>query len=1296
MKIIELFLSLVVIIFLCSLNFAYANMQWQPPQDFQCDQKGGHDWHNPEVFDINKIEPHATMMPFASIEVALENKHEQSPFYRSLNGTWKFNWVKNPAKRPKDFYKTEFDVSNWDDIPVPSNWELEDYGIPIYVNQPYSFHAHSRPNPPEIPHDYNPVGSYRRQFTIPENWSAREVFIHFGAIKSAMYVWINGEKVGYTQGSKTPAEWNITEYLKPGKNILAVEIYRWSDGSYLECQDFWRISGIQRDVYLYSTPKIRIKDFFIRSTLDKEYQDGIFDLEVDLYNHQESEQQDISIAVQLYDNDKIIFEQALNVNINKEEKVEFNKEIKNPNKWSAENPYLYPVVLILKKGNKIIETVGGKTGFRTAEVKNGQFLVNGKPVLIKGVNRHEHDPVTGHVISKESMLKDIKLMKKYNINTVRTAHYPDDPYWYELCDKYGLYVIDEANIESHGMGYGKESLAKDPQWKAAHLDRNIRMVERDKNHPSIVTWSMGNEAGNGVNFKAIYKWIHKRDGTRPVQYERAGFEENTDIYVPMYASVDYIKNYGQEKKDRPLILCEYAHAMGNACGSLSDYWDAIRNSDQLQGGCIWDWVDQGLLKYDSSGEKYYAYGGDFGPEGVPSDGNFCINGLVRPDRMVTPKLKEAKHVYQSIWVEKVDGFRNKQIKIKNEYAFTNLKNYNIKWEILEDGNVIQKGKLNPVDIPPLEAKIVDLPVKDWNPKPGREYFLNVSFYTANQEPLIGKGHEVAFNQVKISPLDKMIKKSADTGSRIPFIKNNKVQISTNSISVSGNKFIISFNKENGTLNRLDYFGNNVLANSTKFTGPVLTSFRAPVDNDRHRNKWYRMGLDSLATKVIKHEIDQLKSGLTRIYFKIEHYGKGELRFTRETDYYVYHDGNILVGNQVVPAEGLPVLPRLGFTLPIAGEYDQLNWYGRGAHENYPDRKSSAPVGKYKGSVKEQYVPYVRPQANGNKEDIRWVALLNNEDNGLVAVPENKMSFTALHYTEQQLDKADHLNELEPNKDIFLSLDYKQLGLGNASCGPGVRPEYLFKPHVVNFAYSIRPYNKEKMGRIENATRGKFKTPEPKIDVKNNKVTINSPYPGATIYYTKNGEPPTSNAKIYTGPIKVDRDMKIKTYTESESLLPSNVVSRQVYKKIETINVDRSTWEIIDHDNHEVNRPPENIIDGNTSSFWHTRWSEEPTSHPHYVVIDMKANYRIAGFKFLPRTDGSQNGSIKDYEIYISSDGNEWKRIKSGKLKNATEMNKIRLGKKYEGRFLKLVAESAHQGPWTSLAEFDIMATDQIE
>ena len=563
------------------------------------------EWEDPEIIGINKEASHASHFSYYSVNEAYINDPLRSPFYISLNGNWKFNWVRKPADRPVDFYKNDYDISDWAEIPVPGNWELNGYGVPIYKNNRLPFFD----NFPKIPHDYNPVGSYKHNFNIPEEWDSRQVFIHFGAVRSAMYLWVNGKLVGYSEGSKTPAEFNITKYINKGNNSLSVEVYRWSDGSYMEDQDFWRLSGIDRDVYLFSTDKVQIKDFFIKAGLDENYENGVFELDVELRNFQKKSKDHFFIEMGLADakgniivssvSDKIDFENKSSI------KIDFKEFIENPNKWSAESPYLYTTIISLLNADTVpVECVSSKTGFRTSEIKDGQLLVNGKAILLKGVNRHEHDQFSGHVISEKSMIEDIVLMKSNNINAVRTSHYPDCIKWYELCDYYGLYLIDEANIESHGLGYKPENtLARKPEFLNAHLDRTISMVERDKNHPSIIIWSLGNEAGDGPNFEATSAWIHERDNTRPVHYERAARKPHTDIVCPMYAPISVLEKYGKEKQNRPMILCEYAHAMGNSVGNLQDYWDVIEKYDNLQGGFIWDWVDQGLAFVNKPGYK---------------------------------------------------------------------------------------------------------------------------------------------------------------------------------------------------------------------------------------------------------------------------------------------------------------------------------------------------------------------------------------------------------------------------------------------------------------------------------------------------------------------------------------------------------------------------------------------------------------------------------------------------------------------------------------------------------------------
>ncbi|MEX0982875.1 MAG: glycoside hydrolase family 2 TIM barrel-domain containing protein [Bacteroidales bacterium] len=612
-------------------------------------------WQNPEIVQINRELPRTNMFSFENSEMAMNGEMEKSDNFLSLNGVWKFNYSDNPVNRPVDFYKVKYRDRRWHDITVPGNWEFQGFGVPIYVNIPYEWTTD--PQPPAVPVDHNPVGSYRREFTLPAAWSNKQVFIHFGAVKSAFYLWINGEKVGYSQGSKTPAEFDITPFVVPGKNIVAVEVYRWSDGSWLECQDFWRVSGIQRDVYLEARPELRIADFFARSQLVFDYRDGLFDLDMKVENAGERERT-VAVLVKLFGQEggESIWEDRLPARVRpgSTSTLQTSSTIGDIRPWSAETPNLYRMLLELyDEDDRLIEVVTSRIGFRTSEIKNGQLLVNGKPILLKGVNRHEHDPVTGQYVSRESMLEDITLMKQYNINAVRTSHYPNDPYWYELCDEYGLYVVDEANIESHGMGYKPDkTLGNNPIFMKSHLDRTIRMVERDKNHPSVIIWSLGNEAGDGVCFDATYEWIKSKDPTRPVQYERAERDGNTDIFCPMYLLMPNMLRYALSLQNKPLIQCEYAHSMGNSTGNLKDYWDLIEAHDQLQGGFIWDWVDQGMAAETEDGRFYWAFGGDYGPEDVPSDSNFCMNGLVFPDRTVQPGLEEVKKLNSSVGIGK--------------------------------------------------------------------------------------------------------------------------------------------------------------------------------------------------------------------------------------------------------------------------------------------------------------------------------------------------------------------------------------------------------------------------------------------------------------------------------------------------------------------------------------------------------------------------------------------------------------------------------------------------------------------
>ena len=1023
---------------------------------------GINDWENPDVVGRNKEPAHCTYLPFEDTQTALRGDSTQSPFYKSLNGVWKFNWVRKPADRPMDFFRNDYDVSQWDNIEVPANWELQGYGVPIYTDVDYPFPA----NPPHIPHEYNPVGSYRKNFSIPKSWKGRQVFLYFGGVKSAMYIWINGKEVGYSQGSKTPAEFNITRFIRDGENTLSVEVYRWSDGAYLEDQDYWKISGIERDVYLFSTPNVMIRDFFTLAEIDEFYVDGQLKVTVEVKNYLSRAQNKYWVQMQLYDvNNRPVFEKSLSTEIEFEEsgeaEVRFERIIKNPRKWSAETPYLYSTVLsLVNESGKILEVVACRTGFRRVEIKGGQLLVNGYPIMIKGVNRHEHEPETGRVVSEEYMMKDIRLMKQFNINAVRTSHYPNVPRWYELCDRYGLYVIDEANIESHGMGYHPDrTLGNNPDWKKAHLERTIRMVERDKNHPSIIIWSLGNEAGDGVNFEATYSWIKKRDPSRPVQYEQAGIFPHTDIVCPMYRQTHHLEVYLRRGlENRPLIMCEYAHAMGNSIGNLQDYWDYFEKHRELQGGFIWDWVDQGLLATNEAGEAFWAYGGDFGPPGTPSEKNFCINGLVFPDRKLHPHIWEVKKVYQYIKIKPVD-LRTGQVEILNTYDFTNIDIFDAVWTVTGDGEEIANGEIPRMDIPPHHSQMVILPLSGIRPEPGKEYFLKLSFTLREPTSLLPEAHEVAWEQFKL-PLSKPVPEVDKK--KLPKLS---LDIIGRNLEVKGRNFSVVFDQTTGEISSWMFKNTELIKD-----GPVPNFWRAPTDNDfgwdmpQRLQVWKKAGPERTVRKVTAERVNAREVKID----VVSSIPAGESKYF--TSYRVFGSGDIIVSNRFLPGTTeLPEMARFGMIITLPVEFENVIWYGRGFHENYWDRKTGAPVGIYSAKVMDLYHPYIRPQENGNRTDVRWVALTNDKGVGLLAVGMPLLNISAHHFRDDDIDPGleksqRHTYHVKKRELITLKLDHRQMGVGgDTSWGERARPHPEYRLLVKEYSYSFRlcPFSKEK-------------------------------------------------------------------------------------------------------------------------------------------------------------------------------------------------------------------------------------------
>jgi beta-galactosidase len=1014
------------------------------------------DWENPQVFATNRERPHADLMAYPDDAGALAGDRVACPWFVSLNGTWRFHWSPCPANRPVEFHQPDFDTSGWDEIDVPSNWQLKGYDPPIYTNVKYPF---PNPDPPRVPQDDNPVGSYRRAFALPPDWRGRRVILHFAGVSSAFYVWVNGRQVGYSQGSRTPAEFDITDCVRDGENVLAVEVYRWSDGVYLEDQDFWRLSGIFRDVCLISRGELHVRDFWVHTDLDEDCRGADLRVEVEIANCGDGER-GCAIEARLLDEDGTAICEEVTVAAQGSAEVTLAARVPDPRQWSAECPNLYTLLLTLRDAaGDAIEAIPCKVGFRKVEIKGGQLLVNGKAVLLKGVNRHEHDPDTGHVISRESMLRDIRLMKQHNINAVRTSHYPNVPAWYDLCDEYGLYVTDEANIESHGA----QRLARDPDWLEAHLDRTRRMVERDKNHPCIIIWSLGNEAGDGSNFEATSAWIHQRDPSRPVHYEQAHTRPHTDIICPMYWPVPRIVELARNNPDRPVILCEYQHAMGNSNGGLARYWEAFGSLPNLQGGFIWEWVEHGLRKrvpeeFAKGEETYWAYGGEFGPPDVPSDGNFCMDGLVAPDRTPHPALAEVKTVYQSIKVEPVDLAAG-TVAVTNGYLFRDLSDVEITWEVRAGEALVADGT-RALALQPGEREEVTIPLDGSALPVDRETWLNVAFRLTEPTLWADAGHVIATAQL---PLGSGPELEAVRTADLPPVE---VHEQGDEVVVEGDGFSLTFSKAQGTLTSLRRGGVELIG-----SGPVPHFWRAPTDNDRGNRMpgrcgiWRHAGRDRLIEGVT---VAQPAPQTVRIGVRSalpDAIGRVDSVFT------VLGNGEVIVETAFDPErDDLPELPRFGVQMTLPAGFEQLEWYGRGPHESYWDRKGSAYVGVYRGTVDEQFVDYSVPQENGNKTDVRWVAI-GGEQGGVMMAGMPLLNFSAHHYTADDLESAAHSFELTRQSFVTLNLDLQQTGVGgNDSWGARPDEDVTLWTQPYRFAFRICPAPLDTADRMNAAAR----------------------------------------------------------------------------------------------------------------------------------------------------------------------------------------------------------------------------------
>ena len=1303
----------------------------------------GNEWESPENLALNKEQPHAYFFSFQDKASARKVLPENSAYWQSLNGDWKFNWVPNPEERPKDFYKTEFDVSGWDNIPVPSSWNIygiqkdgtQKYGTPIYVNQPVIFQHKVAVDdwrggvmrtPPSNWTTFkarNEVGSYRREFTIPEDWDGKEIFINFDGVDSFFYLWINGQYVGFSKNSRNTASFNITKYLVKGTNVVAVEVYRSSDGSFLEAQDMFRLPGIYRTVALQAVPQLHVRDLVVTPDLDATYTDGELKINADIRNLGKKAAKGYSMVYSLYanqlysdDNTEVnnagISTPVAVVEAGQEVTAETTLKVQKPNKWSAEKPYLYTLVGELKdKKGRTLETVSTHIGFRKVEIKDTPasedefglagryYYVNGKTVKLKGVNRHETNPGVGHAITRKMMENEIMMMKRANINHVRNSHYPDDPYWYYLCNKYGIYLEDEANIESHEYYYGKASLSHPIEWKNAHVARVMEMVHANINNPSIVIWSLGNEAGPGQNFVAAYDALKVADKSRPVQYERNN--DIVDMGSNQYPSISWVR--GAVKGDYdikyPFHISEYAHSMGNACGNLIDYWDAIESTNFFCGGAIWDWVDQAMYNYTKDGKRYLAYGGDFGD--TPNDGQFVMNGIVFADLEPKPQYFETKKVYQHIGVKAIDE-KQGRFEIFNKYYFKDLSEYEIRWALYENGKEAENGVLNTENIAPRTRLQVTIPYRYNNLKANAEYFVKVQFVLRNNMPWAEKGYVMAEEQLPVKTATGIapINEVTDGNGKPVMAKQSDPRFST----IKGENFEAKFDNETGTIYSLNYGGETIIADGN---GPKLDVLRAFTNNDNwFYANWFECGLHNLRHQVTASKVINRKDGAIVLFYTVESqapngakilggtssgknsikeltekpFGEDDFKFTTNQVWTVYRDGSIELQASITSNRPSLVLPRLGYVMKVPQRYENYTYYGRGPIGNYPDRKVGQFIEIHKSTVADQFVNFPKPQDMGNHEDVRWCALTDKAGKGAIFIATNRLSTSALQYSALDMILAGHPYQLPKAGDTYLHLDLAVTGLGGNSCGQGgpLMHDRVFAGQN-NIGFIIRPAAQDLSAAAQVAPAGDI--PLTITRGRTGMVELSSIDKDAAILYTINKG---KKAKQYTEPISMRNGGTVTAWFANN---PS-IKTTTTFKKLETIQTEviyASSEEVGDGD-------AKNLVDGDPATYWHSMYSVTVAKYPHWVDLDAGEVKTIKGFTYMPRQD-SYNGNVKEYTIHVSMDGKNWgEPVQKGKFAGNRDEKKVIFSQPVKGRYIRFTALSEQYGQdYASGAELTILA-----
>lgn len=1303
----------------------------------------GREWESPARLAYNKEQPRAYFFPFESSESARKVLPENSKFWMSLNGNWKFNWVGNPNERPADFYKPSFDVLSWNEISVPSNWNVVGiqkdgtlkYGVPIYVNQPVIFmhkvavddwRGGVMRTPPSHWTTYNhrnEVGSYRRNFTVPQNWDGREVYIGFDGVDSFFYLWINGHYVGFSKNSRNAANFNITPYLQKGENSVAVEVYRNSDGSYLEAQDMFRLAGIFRTVQLYSTAKVQVRDLVVKPDLDSKYTNGVLNISADIRNFGKKALAGYKIEYSLYANElysdanEKVAGATATVAVSPLKPGEsglsaVKLSVEKPNLWSGEKPYRYVLVGQLKdkKGN-VVETFSTYTGFRKVEIKDTPasedefglsgryYYINGKTVKLKGVNRHETNPERGHAITRQQMEDEVMLMLRGNINHVRNSHYPDDPYWYYLCDKYGIYLEDEANIESHQYYYGDASLSHPKEWESAHVARVMEMAHATVNNPSVVIWSLGNEAGPGKNFVAAYDAIKKFDDTRPVQYERNN--DIVDMGSNQYPSIGWMRGAVQGKYNikYPFHVSEYAHSMGNACGNLVDYWDAIESTNFFMGGAIWDWIDQAIYNYDkTSGTRYLGYGGDFGD--TPNDGQFVMNGIVFADMEPKPQYYEVKKVYQYVGVKAVD-IKEGKIEVFNKNFFTDLSGYDVKWSLFEDGRRTGGGSLGSLTIAPRSRAVVTLPISGMTLRSGSEYFVKVQFTLKEDKPWAKAGFVQAEEQllVKAATDRKAIASVAGDVRNLSWKQNGNIA------TVAGGNFMLDFDLAAGTINNLAYNNTVVISNGN---GPKLDAFRAFVNNDNWAYRgWFENGLHNLQHSVQSYSLSKRADGALVASFMVKSqapfasrldgntssgrfklvditdrpFGESDFHFITNQIFTIYADGSVEVQAGVTSSNPGLDIARLGYMMQIPDQLADLTYYGRGPIDNYADRKTGQFIEVYSGKVKDQFASFPKPQDCGNHEEVRWAALTGSNGNGAIFVADGTFTMQALPYSALDITMAPHPYKLKTNGNNYMFVGVASTGLGGNSCGQGPPLDFdrvKANPHTMGFL--IRPAGKD----LNESANVSLSGETPIVITRNRagELDITSARKDAKIVYQVG----KAKALSFTGKVQLRNGGEVSAWYADNK----NIKSTVSFAKI-----DRVPTEVIFTSSEESgDGSASHLTDGDTGSIWHTMYSVTVAKHPHWVDFDAGEVKSFTGIAYLPRQEGG-NGDVKDFTIHVSMDGKEWgEPVLKGTFPKSKREQKVMFDKPVKGRYVRFTALSEQNGAdFASGAEFSILADE---